>query len=247
VERHLSETAFVRFVDYLVHEMRNPLFGISSTLDAWEPNLGSESDQREFLYAARGAVERMRTILQNLTVWTQPIHLLRSPCSISTQLLAAVREREGLADQRGVALLARIQPDLPLVLVDSERLLEAVGSVIEAAIRRSPEGSSVEVMASEEEGDSGVEAIVISVRDHARNASNSGADEFEEFIEPFRERLTPDGGFELAVARRIIEAHPGTLTARFVADGTLFTIRIDRLVSGDVGESLGSESPHRSG
>jgi len=241
VERRLSDTAFARFVDYLVHEMRNPLFGISSTLDAWEPNLGPTSEQLEFLRAARGAVERMRAILQNLAAWTRPIRLVRAPCPLSPRLLASVRDREGLADQRGVALLARIEPELPVVLADAARLLEAVGTVVEAAIRRSPPGSSVEVMASAEEGDAGVEAVVVSVRDHARN---SGAEEFEAFFEPFATLPSRDGGFDLAVARRIVEAHGGTLTARFVPDGTLFTVRIDHLIA-EGEEAFGSEGSDR--
>ncbi len=240
VERRLSDTAFARFVDYLVHEMRNPLFGISSTLDAWEPNLSPASEQLEYLRAARSAVDRMRAILQNLAVWTRPIRLVREPCALSPAIDATVHAREGLADHRGVALLARIEPDLPVTLVDPDRLLEAVGNVVDAALRRSPAGSSVEVMASSEEGDAGVEAIVVSVRDHARTA---GTEEFEAFFEPFRR--SPDGGFDLAIARRVVEAHGGTLTARFVPDGTLFTIRIDRLVTGEGGPSFGSEGSDR--
>lgn len=240
MERQLSDTAFARFVDYLVHEMRNPLFGISSTLDAWEPNLSPTPEQLEYLQAARGAVERMRVILQNLALWTRPIRLVRAPCALSPELLATVRAREGLADQRGVALLARIEPDLPVVHVDAARLLEAVGAVVDAAIRRSPEGSSVEVMASSDDGDTAVEAVVVSVRDHAKTA---GTEEFEAFFEPFRR--SPDGGFDLAIARRIVEAHDGTLSARFVPDGTLFTIRIDRLVSEEGGSTFGCEGSDR--
>jgi signal transduction histidine kinase len=63
------------------------------------------------------------------------------------------------------------------------------------------------------------------------------------FFEPFRR--SPDSGFELAIARRIVEAHGGALRARFVPDGTLFTIRIDRLESGEGGPLFGNEGSDR--
>jgi signal transduction histidine kinase len=244
LERRLSESAFASFVDHLVHEMRNPLFGISSTLDAWEPNLSPTPDQLAFLRAARGGVDRLRSILQNLSLWTRPIPLARSPHGLSATLRTVMERRADLAEQRGVGLCARIEAELPVLEVDAARLGEALGTLLDVAIQRSAEGTNVEVMASGERGD-GTVAVVVSMRVYGKN---SGTEELESFFEPFRASRGTDGGLGLAIARRIIEAHGGTLTARFVADGTLFTVRLEQLASDDdTGEErhYGSEGTDR--
>jgi signal transduction histidine kinase len=245
LERHLTESAFTSFIDHLVHEMRNPLFGVSSTLDAWESNLGPAPDQLAYLHAARGGVDRLRSILQNLSVWTRPIPMALAPHGLSTTLPAVIDRRVDLAKERGVALCGRIEPDLPVIEVDAARISEALGTVLEVAIQRSMPGTSVEVMASSDRAEARLDAIVISVRAYGKN---TGTEELESFFEPFRASWGPDGGLGLAIARRIIEAHGGTLTARFVADGTLFTVRLEAgpfRRSAEAGTDHGSKSTRR--
>jgi len=100
-----------------------------------------------------------------------------------------------------------------------ELLRSAFDNVIRNAVLHTPSGTTVEVELRRK--DSGVEVVI---RDHGPGVGDA---ELEWIFEPFhrvdeaRERVSGGVGLGLAIARRAIEAHGGTLSARAHADGGL--------------------------
>ena len=88
----------------------------------------------------------------------------------------------------------------------------AFDNVIRNAIRHTPEGSEVEVEAHAEGG-----AATVSIRDHGPGVPE---EHLEALFEPFtrvadaRERTTGGAGLGLAITRRAVEIHGGTVSAR---------------------------------
>ena len=95
----------------------------------------------------------------------------------------------------------------------------AFDNVIRNAIRHTPEGSEVEIELQVE----GTKASV-SIRDHGEGVPDG---HLETLFEPFarvadaRERTTGGAGLGLAITRRAVEIHGGTVTARNHPDGGL--------------------------
>lgn len=100
-----------------------------------------------------------------------------------------------------------------------ELLRSAFDNVIRNAVLHTPTGTTVEVELRTVDGGVGV-----AVRDHGPGVGDA---ELERIFEPFhrveeaRERSSGGVGLGLAIARRAIETHGGTLSAGTLADGGL--------------------------
>jgi two-component system sensor histidine kinase CpxA len=95
----------------------------------------------------------------------------------------------------------------------------ALDNVIRNAVRHTAEGTAVEVAIDIDE-----EGAEITIRDHGPGVPEG---QLESLFEPFsrltdaRERTTGGAGLGLAIARRAVEIHDGTVTARNHSEGGL--------------------------
>jgi signal transduction histidine kinase len=110
--------------------------------------------------------------------------------------------------------------------VDAEKLRIALRNIIENAVKYSlPDSAAVEVSAAHEGS-----AVVIRVRDHGTGIPDADKSRvFEPFFrsDPSRSRKTGGYGLGLSLAKRIIDAHGGTITVRDAAPaGTLIEITL---------------------
>ena len=95
--------------------------------------------------------------------------------------------------------------------MDSQRMQQVLTNLLNNAVEASPQGSSIEVTAAMEGS-----SLVFSFRDQGEGIADENLDRI---FEPFFTTRTKGTGLGLAVARRIVELHGGTLTARSVPEG----------------------------
>lgn len=126
---------------------------------------------------------------------------------------AVARIRSRLDKHR---LIVSIDPDLPVIRVDARAVSEVLYSLIENAVKYSPDGTAIVV--SSARLDSG--HLVFTVEDEGPGIAPKDRDAiFEKFVRiPFRGRASPGTGLGLAIAKGIIEAHGGTIS---VTDGKI--------------------------
>ena len=96
-------------------------------------------------------------------------------------------------------------------IMDAQRMQQVLANLLHNAVEASPEGAPIDVTASME-GPS----LVLSFRDQGEGIADENLDRI---FEPFFTTRTRGTGLGLAVARRIVELHGGTLTARTVPGG----------------------------
>jgi two-component system, OmpR family, sensor histidine kinase CpxA len=197
-----------RLLQDVSHELRTPLARLRFAVEVARTDPDRET-----------ALDRIRKECDRLALLTD--ELLRFSASEGeAQVLQAVdagtllREIAGdcalEAEAKGVGIAVRVEA-LGEVLAARELLRRAVENVVRNAIRFSPEGSEVEIA-----GEHGAEAITITVRDHGPGVP---AGEEEKIFRPLyrveedRGRDTGGAGLGLAIARRAIERHHGTITA----------------------------------
>ncbi|MFP2912717.1 sensor histidine kinase, partial [Pyxidicoccus sp. 3LFB2] len=95
--------------------------------------------------------------------------------------------------------------------LDAGRLQQALENVLRNAVQASPAGQPVEARV-EQEG----RALVFTVKDHGPGIP---AGEEERIFEPFVTGRVRGVGLGLAITRRIVELHGGTVSARSHANG----------------------------
>jgi len=144
------------------------------------------------------------------------------------ELTAALYRRQATpfdleAEARGCQLVVRsVQP--AILSGERELLHRAVENIVRNAIRHTAEGTTVEI-ALELRG----EMAVASVRDHGPGVPEAVLTEiFKPFfrVEDDRSRSSGGVGLGLAIARRAVEVHQGTIAAQNAHPGLLISISL---------------------
>lgn len=208
----------------IAHEVRNPLAVIR----------GNVEGMLDGVYPADR--ERLSGVLEEVSVIARLVDDLGTLSSAEAGVLQLHRETTDLlsllqdvaAASAAQALRKRQTVTVTGTTVsadaDAGRVRQVLENLLSNALRHSPEGGTVSLML---ESDSG--QATISVSD---TGPGIPAEELEHIFERYRKAADSTGsGLGLAIARRLVEAHGGTISARNEAAGgaTLsFTLPLDR-------------------
>lgn len=214
--RH-SETMAVlgAVVGGVAHEVRNPLFGMSSVLDALEARFGDRPELSAYLPRLRIELGRMTDLMQALLDYGKPARFEMAPGSVSGSLLTALEICTPVAEQRRVELSSDDAAGAYPVLLDPARLTQALKNLIENAVQHSPYDGQVRVEAFPVILD-GTSWVRVSVKD--RGPGFDPAD-LPRILEPFFSRRNRGTGLGLSIVARVVEGHGGHLRTANRQDG----------------------------
>jgi signal transduction histidine kinase len=212
-----SETMSIlgSLVSGVAHEVRNPLFGISSTLDAFEAYFGAKPEYQRYLEVLRREVDRLRSLMKDLLDYGRPINQEFSPGSIRDVIAQAIHACEPLAKRSEVNVINQARDSIPQIQMDSKRLLQVFLNLCENAIQHSPQGGSV-VIQTDESWQTNQGSVLCVVRD---NGPGVKKEDLPHLFEPFFTRRRGGTGLGLSIVQRIVEAHGGTIDVRNHPEG----------------------------
>jgi signal transduction histidine kinase len=215
------------FLAAVAHDLRNPLSAIKTAL-ASEMQHGSKSSPGGGTAATIMSrqvdllVRLTSDLLETTRIEAGQFSIDCTECDARELASRAVELFRASAPARD--LVIRVPDQRVPVLCDQVRMEQVMNNLLSNAIKYSPNGGRVEVCVSRESGD-----VVFQVRDAGIGIP---ADEQELVFEPFRRgrgsrETIPGVGLGLAVARRIVEAHGGSLTVESAPGcGSTFVIRL---------------------
>ncbi|MEV5826038.1 ATP-binding protein [Spirillospora sp. NPDC052242] len=226
-----SEERQRRMISDIAHELRTPLANIRGYLEALHDGVLAP-DRGLFASLHEEAVLQQRLIddLQELALAESGRLVLHRARVDAAELLETVRTaHRAIAETAGVTLRVRASgEDLPPVDADPDRLRQAIGNLVTNAVRATPPGGSVTLRAGRPDGPG--TGVVITVAD---TGCGIAPDELPRVFDRFwradaaRGRDTGGRGLGLAIAREIVLAHGGSLTADSVLGaGSVFAIRL---------------------
>lgn len=215
-----SETmaALGEVVAGVAHEVRNPLFAISSMVDAI--SVQKDRDVQPFLGPLREEVGRLKTLMTDLLEYGRPGKSVLQPQSLTPVVGEAIRSCTPRADGRAVGIALRNGTDVDLWM-DSRRLLRVFINVIENAVQHAPSGTSVTVDVHPDSNRAGVE---VRIRDEGPGFA---AEDLPRVFTPFFTRRAGGFGLGLAISERIVGEHRGCITAaNDPAGGAVVTVAL---------------------
>lgn len=193
----------------VAHEVRNPLFGISSILDAFETRFNDRTDYLRYTNVLRDEVGRLTQLMEELLEYGRPFKGDLYLVSVDEVIAKSLRSCMPAAEVARVILLNNVENSLPKVLVDRRRLSKVFVNLIENAIQHSPSGAAVRVEACEvQEGNQ--RWIDCAVRDDGPGIMS---EDHPKIFEPFFSKRRGGTGLGLAIADRIMSEHGGKLIA----------------------------------
>ncbi len=196
----------------VAHEVRNPLFSISATVDAIESTKGAPTELGEHLALLRSQVGRLTRLTRDLLDYGRPSTLQPAPTDLAGVVRRAARACAPLLRQRKVTIEERLAPDLPRLPLDGAQIEQALENLLANAIQHAPEGSAVRVIGELEAAGAGPLAPFVrcAVEDQGPGVP---AETLTKVFEPFFTRRKGGTGLGLAIVRRTVEAHGGRITA----------------------------------
>jgi signal transduction histidine kinase len=208
----------------VAHEVRNPLFGIASTVDALDARLARLSNRCDYerhISVLRGEVERLSRLMQELLEYGKPssLELTREP--IGPLVAAAVRACQASAEASRVTVNAQV-PDVTLK-GDAMRLTQVFQNLLDNAIHHSPAGGIVSLHV-DESGTNGHRWIECRVKD---GGTGFQPQDLPHVFEPFFTRRRKGTGLGLSIVERIVTSHGGTIeAANQPLGGAVLTVRL---------------------
>ncbi len=198
----------------VAHEVRNPLFSISATLDAFDLHFGSGEETRPYTTVLRRSVQRLGDLMAELLEYGRPQSASLAPGSFHDVLEEAIEACLPQAKALRVAVAPRLAPGLPLVPMDRRRLALVFRNVLENALHYSSPGGQVSVEAQAvHDRSSTLECLV---RD---NGPGFFEEDLPRIFEPFYTRRRGGTGLGLSLAQKIVHEHRGSISAFNHAEG----------------------------
>lgn len=190
----------------IAHEVKNPLFAISSGIQLLLEELVLEDEQRKTFEVIFQDVMRMDRLVRQLQLLSARPRLNRSVQPVADLIQAAITLNRGLIVEKSLKVSDSIAPDLPDLVVDRDQFLQVLFNLVQNAIFVSPPRGRIDVTA---EADPARAGVIIKVRDEGPGIP---ADLRERIFEPFFTTKASSAGMGLAISRRIALDHGGSLT-----------------------------------
>jgi signal transduction histidine kinase len=216
--------ALGHLVGGLAHEVRNPLFAISGTLEAALSGLDHSPQHRQIrqiLDTLQEPVSRLSELMSELLEYGKPLNRHLAEGSLNEVLYRAVADCGALAAAGGVSLNLELGAGDLRVAMIRRRLLMALTNLIQNAVQHTPRGGKVEVETVEwrEDGHGWARCRVLDSGEGFR------AGDLPRLFEPFFTRRRGGTGLGLSIVQRVTDEHQGRIAAaNHPAGGAVMTL-----------------------
>ena len=211
----------------VAHELRTPLSNVQGYVEALRDGVLEPDAQtlatihQQVLYLSE-LVEDLRLLADTEA---GDISLHREPGSLAEALRASVEGVRARAEAKGVAVASRLPASAPDVTFDRTRIAQVVGNLLDNAIRHTPAGGSVTVYMYVSAA-----SATVSIRDNGEGIpAETLPFVFDRLyrVDPSRSRATGGAGLGLTIARKLVEAHGGSIRAESAAgEGATFVLEL---------------------
>ena len=213
LEASLRQSEMMSLLGSLVagvaHEVRNPLFGISSILDAFETRFADRTEYLRYTNVLRDEIGRLTILMEELLEYGKPFRGELYLVSIDEMISRSIKACLPKADLAKVTLEPDVEESLPKIRIDRRRLSKVFVNLIENAIQHSPQASMVHVEARRV-ADGGHEWVQCAIKDSGKGILD---EDLPKIFEPFFSKRRGGTGLGLAIAQRIMQEHGGKLIA----------------------------------
>jgi signal transduction histidine kinase len=228
----------------VAHEVRNPLGTIANCIASLRKLVRLEGNAVILFDILREETGRLNRIVADLLDFARPLHVLAEPTTLRVAVEEAIESVRRAKPAARVAATLALPDELPPVMVDPRLLHVALSNVFDNAVQAMGASGTLDVRAcdagaahvpgasgdaqsadlAEQERDSGF--VTLELGDDGPGIPPELA---EKVFEPFFTTRASGTGIGLAVVKRIVEAHGGTVElVRDRPRGACFRIRLPR-------------------
>ncbi len=210
LEKKMRESERMAYIGQITtslsHEIRNPLSAIKMNLQILKKNSQIRgNDQRRIDISAK-EVNRLERILEEVLDFAKPLQIKTGRVEINAIVAASLDLLDMKFAEAGMEIVTALDPDLPAIQADEEKLGQAFINILLNALEASSYGSKVEIQTRFGSGNGGEVEIIIADEGHGISKQHAS-----EIFKPFFTTKSSGTGLGLSNAHRIIDAHGGRI------------------------------------
>ena len=207
----------------LAHELRNPLAGISATIQVLESKFEPGSHLREYTQTALGEISRINRIMESIVSLSNTTETIPQMCDIENLLkdiISLVFER---TRKRNITINTSFGHSEKSVVLDTNMMKRALLDLMFNAIDAMPGGGTINIRTQISEYDK-KNMFEIVFEDTGPQLKE---EDFKSLFDPFNMNLTRGIGIGLTIAKQIVDAHNGQIKAENIdPEGMAFSVQI---------------------
>lgn len=223
------------FVANVSHELRTPLTNIHSYAETLSENAGDipQDMEKKFLGVILNESERMTHIVQDLLTLSRfdsnrdEMKLARFSFGEAVQDLYNAVYME--AQRHSHTLVLDMDPDLPDIVADRERIVQVMMNIVSNAIKYTPDGGHITIAAGRRD-----DRVWLVVDDDGIGIPEEDRPRiFERFyrVDKARSRQSGGTGLGLSIAKEIVDRHQGKLSL-MKKDGPGLAVKLELNIEG---------------
>jgi two-component system, NtrC family, sensor histidine kinase HydH len=210
----------------LAHEIRNPLGSIKGAAQYLRSEVMTDEDKR-LIDVIIEEVNRLNSVVNQFLSYAKPYSPKLKLQDVNAVIAKAISIVKANDLMEKIVIEEELRPELPLVNVDAEQLIQVILNIAVNALEAMPAGGKLIFRTRRIDSDQG-EAVTISIRDTGKGIKK---DELRNVFKPFFTTRERGVGLGLSICQRIIKSHGGHIRVKSIpGQGSIFYIRLRRTV-----------------
>ena len=225
MERRMRESERLAHIGQLTtslaHEIRNPLSSVKMNIQILLKKLHLEGNDRRRMEIMAQEISRLERILEEMLDFARPVPLELKPTSVNSVVEASLEVMEAKIRERGLRVRKRLSKRVPMVLMDADRMEQALINVLLNSIEVLPKGGQIEIVTRQGQQDGRMVELRVS-----DNGPGVPEEDLPYIFDPFFSKKKGTG-LGLTNVKKIVEAHGGEVRASLChPKGMAITMRI---------------------
>jgi signal transduction histidine kinase len=221
-----SERAAVigRLTQGVAHEIRNPLNVLNLSIDHVRTKFAPDNADKKSLFfgilaSIKDEIARLNRMVTDLLNYGRPAQLELTPIDMTGLVEETISFIRPQANDQGVTIELEKDGAADLILGDAERLKSCMSNIAINAMQSMPDGGRLQARVHRQNG-----FVEVSISDTGVGISEEA---LGKIFEPYFSTKKAGFGIGLAVTKKIVEEHRGSVEVRSrLGEGTTFTIKL---------------------
>jgi PAS domain S-box-containing protein len=188
----------------LAHEIRNPLSSVKINSQIILKNTEFDGNDKRRMEIVVQEISRLERILDEMLDFARPVKLKLEPVSINDVMDSCLEIMDARIREKDISVKKLYSKKLPQILVDHEKMEQAIINVLLNAVEVLREGGHIEVVTKRLRTDGG--ALQVDISDDGPGVSR---EDLPYIFDPFFSNKKKGTGLGLSNVKKIIEAHGG--------------------------------------
>ena len=195
------------------HDLRTPLAALRATIEAINDGVVTDAETiHAYLQSAQSQIADLSLLVNDLFELSQldagAVNWQTEAASLHDLISDTLASLQAPATENNVRLSGRVEPDVDPVQMNSHQIQRVLYNLITNALRHTPAGGTVSVQAKSTQSNT----VQVDVTDSGEGIAASDLPfVFERFYRGDKSRSGGGAGLGLAIAKRIVESHGGTI------------------------------------